>query len=167
MKKNDTKKQFPVLNINPSDIAKYYLYRSNLDGDLITPLKMQKLVYLAYATHLAKEKKRLFSEKIEAWPNGPVVPSLYRELSKYGFSPIEQEYLGSTTEDKLTHKFRPRIKKVLDDVYEEYAPRSAFELVMLTHQQKSWLEARKGLKENELTNNVLDDSLIVEQLGER
>ena len=35
-------------NISPSNVAKYFLYKSMQDGDLVSPLKMQKLVYYGY-----------------------------------------------------------------------------------------------------------------------
>ena len=42
-------------------------------------MKLQKLAFYSHAWHLAWEEKLLFSDRIEAWANGPVVPSLCRE----------------------------------------------------------------------------------------
>lgn len=165
MKEGDKKNHFLSLNIDPSDIAKYYLYRSSLDGDLITPLKMQKMVYLAYAVHLAKKKEKLFKEPIEAWPNGPVVPSLYRALKKYGSSPVAEDFIDYQNQDELLQKFPAAVKETFDEVYEEYISKSAFELVTLTHQQKAWLAARKGLRDDQVSHNQIQDELILEQLG--
>lgn len=159
------KEPFLIHNIDPRDIAKYYLYRSTVDGDLITPLKMQKLVYLAYGSHLVRKKERLFEDKIEAWPNGPVVPRLYQALKRYGSAPIEASFVGNVTEEELTEKFSSDVKQTLDKVYEKFISKSAFELVALTHQQKAWLEARKGLQDTEPSKRELEDELILESFG--
>jgi uncharacterized phage-associated protein len=153
--------------ILPSDIAKYFLLRSENDGELISPLKMQKLVYYAYAWYLVTTKHKLFDEQIEAWANGPVIPSLYRELKKYGAMPINaEEYANSTSQvavDDLITKLTPQTRKILDDVYEQYQTMTAFELVVLTHQEKPWAEARKGLFPEETANRPIADQHIFEQ----
>ena len=55
------------------DVAAYILENQ---GEMTT-LKLQKLVYYAQAWSLSLDKTPLFDEKIEAWPNGPVVKDLY------------------------------------------------------------------------------------------
>lgn len=153
--------------ITAGDVARYFVLKTTQDGELISPLKMQKLVYYAYAWHLAHTKEKLFSEHIEAWANGPVVPSLYRELKVYGFSPIDPEkYAGVSSRknvENIVHKFSDRTRKILDDVYEKYQTMTAFELVVLTHQEKPWREARKGLAPDETSSATISDEHIFEQ----
>lgn len=153
-----------VRNISSSDVAKYFLFRSTRDGDLVTPLKMQKLVYYAYVRSLVKDRKRLFNEKIEAWANGPVFPKLYHSLKKYGSSPIDESFLEFKKKDdfnKLIQKFPLDVKKTLDEVYEEYMTRTAFELSVLSHSEKPWKKAREGLQPHESSNNqIKDDSIL-------
>jgi uncharacterized phage-associated protein len=153
---------------NSIDVAKYFLYRASQDGELITPLKMQKLVYYAYAWTLVKNNQQLFTEKIQAWPNGPVVPSLYQALKGYGAAPISSDFLGiksETESNELFEKFSPEIKATLDDVYEKYMTKTAFELVVLTHSEKPWNEAREGLSPTEQSNKTISDSAIWQQYG--
>ena len=60
------------------DIAKYFLAQADEEiGDLISNLKLQKLVYYAQGFYLALHDEALFPEDIEAWTHGPVVPVLY------------------------------------------------------------------------------------------
>lgn len=156
--------------ITPSDVAKYFLYRAVQDGELVSPLKMQKLVYYAYSWTLVKNKKKLFNEKIEAWPSGPVIPSLYQELKNYGSAPIDEKYLGVKSEAGLGavfSKFPTDIKDTLDVVYENYMTKTAFELVTLTHSEKPWVEARKGLSVTERSNKAISDDLIIKQYGQQ
>ncbi len=152
--------------VAPRDIAMYYLLRSAEDGDLITPLKMQKLVYYAYAWTLVLNEKCLFQEQMEAWANGPVIPSLYAQLKPYGASPIGIEFAGVSTQrvfEKLSEKIAPEIRETLDEVYETYMPKSAFELVVLTHNEKPWIEARGGLPATSPSNNPISDTDIKAQ----
>ncbi len=154
--------EYPTIsNLKPSDIAKYYLIRSTVDGELISPLKMQKLIYYAYVWNLVNNKKKLFDEKIEAWANGPVVPSLYQELKDFGSAPISELYLGDENSEGLKQKFPSDILKTLDEVYEEYMKKTAFELVVMTHEEKPWLDAREGLEPTQNSNNEISDESII------
>lgn len=151
--------------ISPRDIAKYFLLRASEDGELISPLKMQKLVYFAYVLYLVSKegKERLFNEKIEAWANGPVIPSLYGELKKYGSSPIDiREFVDISGED-FTKKYNGKVIEMLDKTYELCEKYTAFELVVATHSEKGWIEARKSLSPNEKSNNPILDEHILEQ----
>ncbi len=56
------------------DAAKYFLAQTSEDaGDLISNLKLQKLLYYAQGFHLALYDEPLFPEAIEAWTHGPVL----------------------------------------------------------------------------------------------
>lgn len=147
-------------SLQPKDIAAYFLRRANDDGDLISPLKMQKLVYYAYSwVYTLNGKVKLFDEAIEAWPNGPVAPTLYRALSGYGSSPIDEKFL-KTADVKEDLGLSDEIMKTLNDVYQTYMPMSAFELVTLTHNESPWVNARKGLSPTTSSKNKLADTDI-------
>lgn len=151
--------------ISPSNIAKYFLIRAEKDGVLISPLKMQKLVYYAYVIYLLRKrgKKKLFIEGIQAWPAGPVVPSLYGELKKYGSMPIDAKDYVNIDEKSLKEQNPEDVIELLDDVYETCERFTPFELVLLTHQEKSWINAREGLSPNEPSKNVILDKDILKQ----
>lgn len=149
--------------IPPKDIAKYFLIRAQEDGELISPLKMQKMVYFAYAAYLRskKGKEKLFNEKIEAWPNGPVVPSLYQELKVYGSGPINSLKYADISIDEFKKNAPTEVLELLNGVYETCSQFTAFELTMVSHQEKAWQEARKGLGATEPSNNPLRDETIL------
>jgi len=69
---------------NPLAIANYFIELAKNDANLVSPMKLQKLVYFALGWCLALADKPLINEKVEAWQYGPVVGSLYREFKKYG-----------------------------------------------------------------------------------
>src|SRR5258708_4237314 len=68
--------------------ANFFLAKGLEDGVSIDPLKLQKLVYFAHGWHLAVTGKPLIDEYVEAWPYGPVIPSLYHRFKSYGADPI-------------------------------------------------------------------------------
>jgi len=68
------------------DVAKFFLSIGS-----ITNLKLQKLIYFAYATHLKNTGKKLFEERIIAYKYGPVVEEVYQLYKGYGREKIDQE----------------------------------------------------------------------------
>lgn len=147
-----------TLNLNPEVVAKYFLLKAAQEGESITQLKLQKLVYLAYAYSLAAGMK-LFNEPIQAWPNGPVLPSLYQTLKSYGYNPIDQKFYD-TNIDELLEQLQ-EVQPILDEVFDEYAPKSAFELVTITHNDGVWSRARTGLSPTQSSNEQIKDEDIL------
>ena len=77
------------------DVANYFIVatkrerESGLSDDLITNLKLQKLVYYAQGFSLAMNGEPLFDALIEAWEHGPVCPILYKKYKTYANQPID------------------------------------------------------------------------------
>lgn len=134
------------MNKDPLKVAKYILYKCTFFGDLITNLKMQKILYYVYVWNLIKTSEPCFKYKFQAWPNGPVYPAVYKALNKYKASPISEEFLGFKNENdlnELKNDLGEEFVKLIDKVYEKYATKSAFELVCLTHSESPWKNAIK------------------------
>lgn len=62
-------------------IANFFVKKAQEEQIPLTLMKIIKLVYIAHGWHLAHKKSPLISEPVEAWPYGPVVPSVYMPLS--------------------------------------------------------------------------------------
>lgn len=56
----------------------------------VTPMKLQKLIYLAHGLHLAIHDSELINEGIEAWSYGPVIRSVYDAFKSWGNRPITE-----------------------------------------------------------------------------
>ena len=125
------------------DIARYIICIANRNGDIITNLKLQKLLYYAQAWFLVNSNgKRLFVDNIEAWQYGPVIPPVYSEFSHFGRSPIE---IDCDMDTDFSH-FTNEVIEYLNEFCEEFLRFSATELVGMTHNERPWLEASaKGL----------------------
>lgn len=120
------------------DIAKYILSFAQYTGDVITNLKLQKLLYYAQAWFLVNnEGRRLFPEEIEAWQYGPVIPSIYQKYKDFGRTPIEVDY----DYEKDFGYLPENVRQYLSEFCEKFFSLSAAELVGMTHQERPWREA--------------------------
>ena len=122
------------------DVADYFLSLADENaGDLISNLKLQKLVYYAQGFYLAFYGKPLFPEKIHSWEHGPVVKSLYHSYKQYGSSAIPPP------NDIDFDKFDPETREFLDEVYEEFGQFSAWKLRNMTHEEPPWQISKGGV----------------------
>jgi len=126
-------------SISAFDVANYFLVKANSEGDLITHLKMQKLLYYAQAWHLVNFGEPLFKERICPWNLGPVVEEVYHELKVFRASPIKYEATGN--EESV---FTDTQKTYLDEFYDYFIKYSAHELVNMSHNESPWKEAHKN-----------------------
>jgi uncharacterized phage-associated protein len=117
-------------------IARYFLAKSDESaGDLLSNLKLQKLLYYAQGVGIATRQQPLFGDALEAWTHGPVVPGIYHAYKANGASgipPINNLDLEG---------YEPADRMILDDVYDYYGQFSAWRLRDMTHEEAPWKEA--------------------------
>ena len=91
--------------------------------DKITNLKLVKLCYIAQGLSLALLDKPLFSETIEAWQYGPVIPSVYHEFKHFRDLPITEKSVeninGTYSETQLKDKELKNIVKLAWVLYKD------------------------------------------------
>ncbi|MBO9483109.1 type II toxin-antitoxin system antitoxin SocA domain-containing protein [Salinisphaera sp. G21_0] len=121
-------------------VAAYFLNKANSDdaGDLISNLKLQKLVYYAQGFSLAIFDHALFTNTIEAWQHGPVVPELYHRFKSFGSGAIE------TPDEFNPESLSADEQGLLDEVYDVYGQFSAWKLRNMTHDEPPWKDAAKN-----------------------
>lgn len=107
-------------------------------GEVVTNLKLQKLLYYVQGFHLAFFNKPLFDEPLEAWTYGPVVPSVYHKYKVLGRSGIEVN-----PEDFVDNPLNGDQNDMLTQVLAEYGKFSAIKLMEMTHSEAPWIEAYK------------------------
>ena len=137
-------------------IADYFISLSNERHNLITNLKLQKLIYYAQAWHLAIYNKPLFEEDFEAWVHGPVLPALYNNYKHFSWKPIIREDLEEGAFSQIEQSLDPTTQKFLGDLADEYFGLNAYELERLTHSENPWKNARAGIPEDQPSNAVID-----------
>jgi uncharacterized phage-associated protein len=133
------------------DVANYVISiaSANVIGDEgevegVTNLKLQKILYFIEAYSLAVTKKSLFSDQIEAWDYGPVIPTVYHEFKSHGSDPISIDNPNLVAMKQDT-------KEMIEGVWNTFNKYSASRLVDITHSHNPWKNAFKvqkgGLKQ--------------------
>ncbi|GEO41672.1 hypothetical protein SAE02_58200 [Skermanella aerolata] len=112
-------------------------------SDLVTNLKLQKLLYFSQGLFGALYDRRLFDESIEAWDMGPVVPDSYHEFKACGRHPIETVEGAIAIADK-------EAEIALRITCEKFGKYSAGYLVDLTHTEPTWIGSYKRARSAEI-----------------
>jgi uncharacterized phage-associated protein len=128
-------------------VADYFIALSREVGDPITNLKLQKLLFYAQGWYLALNDRALFDERIEAWPHGPVVPPIYGDFKKWGWSPI-----GDEIDPPQLSK---EVKSHLDEVMKVFGGFTAYTLEQMTHSERPWIDARGNLPADEPSTAII------------
>ncbi|RYZ91174.1 MAG: putative addiction module antidote protein [Proteobacteria bacterium] len=140
---------------NVLDVAAYIIEK--LKPKKETTFWLQKLVYYSQVTSLLNFKMPLFSQKIEAWANGPVVKELFdKHRGVKTIGALNNSNLGDSSALSKNQKLS------IDWALDKYASLSGEILSDLTHSEQPWNLARGGLGINEfsraeITNKMLND----------
>lgn len=126
--------------------ANSVLMHSFRKDTLISPLKLQKLVYLVHGWYLACFDEPTFHENPQVWTYGPVFPEIYRDYKIFGSLPISKENwdVYGTPEKGNASEDDRNFHEVLEQVWELYSPYSGLHLSELTHREGTpWSLARE------------------------
>lgn len=129
------------MTYSAKSVANYFLDIVATSKETITPMKIQKLVYMAHGWSLALVGSPLINEQVEAWQFGPVIPTLYHEFKPYGSGAIKRKATNHTlnglkfeTETPSISNDDEQTKALLDKVWEVYGHYTAYQLSNMTHQ---------------------------------
>lgn len=121
-------------------VANRFLEMARKNKRELTPMHLQKLVYIAHGWSLAINGHPLTRDRIEAWPWGPVYPDLYDALKRYGPNSVNDmihennwaifEHIKG---DIVREDFDPEDESVIQAVFKSYGDLHAFQLSALTH----------------------------------
>lgn len=138
------------------DIASYFVNKGIKEGRPISPMKVQKLVYMAHGWNLAMREEPLIEESVQAWSYGPVIPNIYYELKKYGNSDISDEFSSKIHLDSET-------LEILDFVWTAYSKYSAIHLSNMTHEKNTpWEQVMSKGNGSVPFFTVIDNKVIKE-----
>jgi uncharacterized phage-associated protein len=126
-----------------------------------SPLRLQKMLYFCQGWSLALFDKPLFDERFEAWPNGPVVRSVYEQF-RGTKDPILASQIGPPSRE-LTDRERHFLEMIL----ERYAALPTGRLIDITHGERPWLDARGNLKPQEKCDIYISDQSIAKTFTEK
>lgn len=132
-------------------MADYLIAEARERGELLTPLKLQKLLFYADAWHLALFGAEATPERFQAWVHGPVALSQYHRFKEYRWRPITEEIERPTLPDSLSNH--------LDEIMDVFGTETATALEIMTHREAPWMDARGDLPEDQPCNNYIDKDL--------
>ena len=151
--------------LDAMDVARH-LIRLGYDPEcpdesvLISPLRLQKLLYYCQGWALALLGRPLFRQPLEAWKRGPVVVEVYEKFqgTRDGLTP---ERAGTTT------TLLPAAEAALVEmVWREYARYTPEELCEMTHAEPAWLEARRDLPPDAQSSERLAEATMANHFRE-
>lgn len=120
------------------DIANKLLVMSEEAGELMTNMKLQKMLYYQQGFHLAYFGTSLFEDEIEAWMYGPVVPKVYNSYKQFG-----KECLVGDKE-KVIPLQEEQEEALFAEVMRVYGKYSAIGLMEMTHEEMPWKSTPTG-----------------------
>jgi uncharacterized phage-associated protein len=142
-------------------VADYLCWKAMTGGEEVTVLKMHKLVYYAQAWHLVFTKGvPLMDTQFEAWVHGPVNKRLFSR-----FVPAKTMYSNVSKDDIEITRVRSvptPVAQFLDSILESYGHLTGTQLEQLTHKERPWMEARKGLQPDEPSTAVISNQVMQE-----
>lgn len=113
-----------IIMYSAMDIARYIVDKCTNDGCPISNLQLQKILYFIQRDYLKKDSQA-YSEEIQAWQFGPVVPDVYYRYCGFGAMPIESTYENiNIMEDD---------KKIIDRIVEDKRKLDPWVMVEQTH----------------------------------
>lgn len=133
--------------MTPDTIANWFLQK-----EAMSPKKLQKLVYYAYAWNLVINHSKLFDEPFGAWVHGPTLFSLFKKYKEIDLIPQNPSLLPSD--------LSPKTIDLLNQVWTEYGQYNQYELESIVHQEDPWLKARGQASPIENCYNFLKDEDI-------
>ena len=114
-----------TMSVSPEAIANEFIDLSKEErGHSLSNLKLQKLVYIAHGFYLGFCGEPLSNANAQAWQYGPVFPSLYQNLKKYGAGRVTDHI---ATYDKVEKNSQEA--DFIKDIWEAYGNLSAVALV--------------------------------------
>ena len=137
---------------NALSVANFIIDYCNSKNNGISNLKLQKILYFVQAEFLVSTPAHepCFSDPIEAWDFGPVVPNVYHRYKIYGSAIIP-----FSSEMPFGESITGRDKRMITDMVDEVLPYSASQLVDITHSQDPWRDSYIRGYNNVISNRAI------------
>lgn len=130
-------------------VADYFLALAERKGQTLTPMQINKLVYIAHGFYMGYTGNPLIKEAVEAWQYGPVINSLYHRFKKYGGQAIYEH-------GTIPTRFPDTAKQVVEQVYDAYGNLSGMDLSAITHKKGTpWEVTYNGRPSRCISNDLI------------
>ena len=127
------------------DVAEYVIFYEDRRSRPVSNLRLQKLLYFVQAQFWATRNHACFSDSMEAWKLGPVIPSVYRKYKFYGSLDFPRKLVTSVK------VICARDQDLINTALEKCSHYTTSTLITLTHGQTPWIEAYKRGNDNTIS----------------
>ena len=114
------------------NMAKYIIDKCTKDKCPVSNLQLQKILYYIQREFL-QQGTMAFSENIEAWQFGPVVPEVYKQYCGFGALPIRMRYVVviQSNDENIINPIieKKRILNPWDMVSDTHSPGKAWDMI--------------------------------------
>lgn len=124
--------------------------------DDTTNLALQKILYFVNGFSNQFLGDYLFSDVAQAWVHGPVYPDIYDSLSYFKYDIIDSNKILCSYDFELSENE----KRYIDSIAPLFACYSGSCLRNMSHLTDPWIEARKGLNDDDYSNREIEFSDI-------
>jgi uncharacterized phage-associated protein len=134
-------------------------------GIIITPMKLQKLIYFCHADFLVRTGQPLVDQQFEAWEYGPVIPSIFQEFKSFGAGKITKRAVAFDPLSCQVYQ-APIVPLGPDQVavrqsFDVYSRYTASALSNISHTERGpWAEALRRFHEGSIRGRTIDNCLI-------
>lgn len=112
------------------EIARYIINKCTVENSPISNLQLQKILYFLQKEYLVNKDRVLFSDEIQAWQFGPVVPEVYYQYCGFGSMAITMNYEVDVDNEDIS---------IIDGIVNEKRCKNPWDLVSETHVDgKAW-----------------------------
>lgn len=133
-------------------IAAWFLKKASESRTQLTPMQVNKLVYLAHGWNLGVYGRPLIPESVEAWKYGPVIPSIYHRLKHFKGNPVTDILRGTPQGENIP---------ILEKIWQSYGQFTGLQLSTVTHESGTpWHIAWHAMGAKDMIGCPIPDSLI-------
>ena len=112
-------------------------------GREIDEMKLHKLLYFAQRESLIRSNEPLLDGTFYGWKYGPVLPE------------VREKWGTGALKNAAAAPLSPESEEVMEYIFDQYAGKDSWSLSRLSHGELSWQNSRKGVAEEENSNNPM------------
>lgn len=122
-------------------IANNILQRAFRDKVKVTPMQLQKLIYITHCLYARYTGRDMITSQFQAWQYGPVQVSLYEQFSHYGGNPITHYATRSKSAKVIAENTDPELNKALNTAWDYLKLIRPAVLVATLQNSPAWVKA--------------------------
>lgn len=152
-------------------IANEFIELASANGTKLTHMALQKLVYIAHGWNFALNESEgaLICDEIQAWDWGPVIPTLWDSLKRYGNRPVDNAIRSEEWRmdpdmrgNPIREALSPNEQNIVRLVFENYGSMGGGRLSEITHENGTpWSTVYKpGVRHIRISDDDIRDHYL-------